>query len=70
MKPTITKEQAESLAVNYESYLVANRAQNMLGLHFWGSGLKTIQQETGITLIDNEDIDHWLNQPVKVTRQP
>ena len=62
MKPTITKEQATSLAVNYQSYLEASRDRDYLGLYAWGSSLKTIQQEIGITLVDDTTLDFWINR--------
>jgi len=62
MSNTITKEQAKSLAVNYAAYEEAYHDKDAFGIRVWGRGLKDIQQETGITLIDDENLEFWINQ--------
>ena len=62
MQNTITKGQAKSLAVNYCAYQEASHDKDRLGLRVWSRGLKAIQQETGITLVDDENLDFWINR--------
>ena len=62
MQHTITQEQAQSLAVNYHAYHQASHDKDALGLRVWSRGLKAIQQETGITLVDDESLEFWINQ--------
>ena len=62
MTTTITKEQAESLAVNYNAFVEASRDKDALGRRVWAKGLKTIQQEIGVIMVDDKRLNFWINQ--------
>ena len=66
MQNTITQGQAISLAVNYNAYQEATRDKDELGLRVWARGLKDIQQETGVSLVDDESLNFWINRARKV----
>ena len=66
MQNTITQEQAQSLAVNYSAYQEATHDKDELGLRVWARGLKDIQQETGVSLVDDESLNFWINRARKV----
>lgn len=58
---TITKSQAEALAVAYEAYWEARNNKDLDSMKTWARILKSIQDETGCQLHSDRYLDEVLN---------
>lgn len=65
MKKTLTKIQAENLAISYSAFNDAVKTTNPTLQKVWARLLKNSQEETGIEMTSVAVLDFYMNCPVK-----
>ena len=57
----ISKDQARTLAVAYQSFHEARDVDDAVGTRVWAGILNRIQEEIGVHLTPQYQLNHWMN---------